>query len=88
MRFIVLTETWLHDYIYNNELLPTGYTIFRKDHSSKGGAVMVAVKSVLKSIYSAYCPDDLEVVSVTVHAHHTFMVCAVYIPPSSTSDYI
>ena len=85
--FIVLTETWLHDYIYNNELLPTGFTIFRKDRSSKGGGVMVAVKSILKSTQLT-APENLEVVTVTVCAHRSLTICAVYIPPNSTSDYI
>ena len=85
--FIVLTETWLHDYIYNNELIPSGYTIYRKDRNSKGGGVLVAVKSIFKSIQLT-SPDNLEVVAVTVHAHHSFTICAVYIPPNSTRDYI
>ena len=84
--FIVLTETWLHDYIYNNELIPSGYTIYRKDRNSKGGGVLVAVKSIFKSIQLT-SPDNLEVVAVTVHAHHSFTICAVYIPPNSTRAY-
>ena len=36
-KIIAITETWLHDYIYNGEILPTGYTIYRKDGSSRGG---------------------------------------------------
>ena len=74
-------------YIYNNELLPTGYAIYRKDHSSKGSDVMVAMKSILKSTHLT-APDDLEMVSVTVHTYHSFTICAVYITPSSMSDYI
>jgi len=42
---IAITESWLHDHIYNNEILLTGYTIYRKDRCSKGGGVMLAVKS-------------------------------------------
>ena len=85
--FIVLTETWLHDHIYSNELLPTGYTIYRRDRSSKGGGVMLAVKSALKSTQLTV-PDNLEVVTISVDAYHSFTICAVYIPPNSKNDYI
>ena len=85
--FIALTETWLHDHIYNNELLPTGYTIYRKDRSSKGGGVMLAVKSALKSTQLP-APDNLEVVTISVQAHCSLTICAVYTPPNSKNDYI
>ena len=47
----------------------------------------MAVKSIFKSTQLT-SPDHLEVVVVTVHAHHSFTICAVYIPPNSTRDYI
>ena len=45
---------------------------------------MMAVKSILKSTQLT-APDNFEVVTATVHAHRSFMICAAYIP---TSDYI
>ena len=81
--FIAITETWLQDNIYNNELLLTGYDIYRKDHRSKGGGVMLVVKSSIKSS-QLNAPDNLEVVTVSVHAHQSYITCAVYTPPSST----
>lgn len=54
-NFLVLTETWLHMDILDNELLDNRYTIFRTDrnpeNSSKslGGGVLIAIKKPLKS---------------------------------------
>jgi len=36
-------------HILDNEILPTGYAIFRNDHHSRGGGVMIAVKSNIPS---------------------------------------
>ena len=55
--------------------------------SSNGGGVMLAIKSVFKST-QLIAPDNLEVVSVSVLAHHNFTICAIYIPPSSKSNCI
>ena len=44
---IGISETWLTDNIYDNEILPTGYTIFRKDRPSRGGGVLLAVNNTI-----------------------------------------
>ena len=41
---IAVTETWLSDKIFNNEILPSNYSIIRRDRSSRGGGVLLAVK--------------------------------------------
>ena len=43
LDLIGLTETWLNEYIFDNEILPSNYTLFRKDHPSHGGGVLIAV---------------------------------------------
>ena len=84
---IVISETWLHDYIYNKEILSTGYTIYRKDRCSKGGGVMLAVKSTFKTTELA-SPDNLEIVTISVHSHHNLIICAVYLPPNYKTDHV
>ena len=54
--------------------------------SSKGGGVMLAI-TIFKST-QLIAPDNLEVVSVSVLAHHDFTICVIYIPPSSKSNCI
>ena len=39
-------ETWLHKKIDTLEILPNNYTVYRKDRSSKGGGVLLAIKKL------------------------------------------
>ena len=48
---------------------------------------MLAVKSVFKSTQLP-APDNLEVVTISVQAHCSLTICAVYTPPNSKNDYI
>jgi len=43
-HIIAISETWLKPHILDNEILPIGYTIFRNDHHSGRGGVLLAVK--------------------------------------------
>lgn len=54
--FIAITETWLHNNIDDNKLLPNSYNIHRKDRESRGGGVLLAVKSNI----SCFRRHDLE----------------------------
>jgi len=50
-----VTETWLTDSIYDQEILPTNFTIYHKDRDSRGGGVMIAVRN---NIHSELTPLD------------------------------
>ena len=43
------TETWLSNHIMDVEVIPSGFTIYRKDRSTRGGGVLIAVKSSIPS---------------------------------------
>ena len=68
-------ETWLHDSIFDGEILSYGYTIYRKDRSARGGGVLIAIEDSVSSsslLYNIYnisllyniSPTDLEVITV------------------------
>ena len=44
-----VTETWLNDSVTNNEIIPSNYQVYRMDRDSRGGGVMIAVKSSIPS---------------------------------------
>jgi len=46
---IAITETWLSSDYWDNEILPKGYTIFRKDRNSHGGGILLAVSNDIPS---------------------------------------
>ena len=85
-QVIGVTETWLSPCIYDNEILPSQYTIFRQDRSSRGGGVLLAIsKSISASPVSS--PPDLEAVSVVCDLNEPLTFCVVYVPPNATDRY-
>ncbi len=46
LDLVFVTETWLNDNIKNNEILPKGYNIVRKDRAAnqRGGGVFLAIR--------------------------------------------
>jgi len=73
--------------IFDLEILPTNYIIYRKDRSTRGGGVLIALEeSIPSSIIPS--PGDLEVISVRIQLNCSISICTVYIPPNSNDSYI
>ena len=82
-----VTETWLSDFIFDHEILPCGYSLYRKDRSSRGGGVLIAVSDLISSSLIP-SPPDLEVITVNVFCHNgPITFCTVYVRPNSEDDY-
>ena len=76
-----VTETWLRDDIESSEILPWGYTIYRKDRKSRAGGVLLAVKSCSFSTSREINFDtDLELVTVelTSKSNSKYLLCCCY----------
>ena len=82
---VAITETWLQDFIFDNEILPFNYTIYRNDRQSKGGGIMIALNNHLSS-KGISTPDDLELTAVYLHQYH-LTICVVYITPNTPIEY-
>ena len=91
---IYLTETWLSESIFDQEVLPTNYNIYRKDRPSRGGGVLIAIKdtipvSVISSNLSNNAP---EIIAVRLNLRKLIVCSCVYLPPcpsdSDTNDTI
>ena len=54
-----VTKSWLTNKIFDNEILPNGYALIRKDHGSRGGGVMLAISKSL-SYQVLVTPPSLE----------------------------
>ena len=76
----------MHMYIIIKEILPTGFTIYRKDRSTRGGGVLLAIRQHIPSILLP-SPDDLELLLIQVNSKTSFRVCLVYNPPNSDTNY-
>ena len=85
-NILCVTETWLSDSIFDYEILPTCYTLYRNDRNSRGGGVLVAVNdSIPSSLVSS--PSNLEIICVQLKLPCAFNLCTVYLPPNSDLSY-
>ena len=89
---VVVTETWLNDYIEDSEILPNGYNIFRLDRSggSRGGGLLLAAREDLSCSIK---PDlrsggEIMVCDLKIPGVHKIAVVAAYRPPDDSSSFI
>ena len=62
LAVIAVTETWLSQSIFDNEVLPNGYSVYRKDRQYRGGGgILIGTASHISSsfLYSQSDPDVL-----------------------------
>lgn len=87
---IMITESWLHDGIFDAELCDGKYIVFRKDRKSLGGGVMILCRPELQARRRAeWESDDPECMWVTLPAKVTGIcndihIALTYIPPNTT----
>ena len=84
VEVIAITESWLNDRIYDNEILPQNqYTISRLDRGSRGGGVMLGIKQdILSKVLPS--PHGLEVLTIQIGIRRPIILCLVYLQPSSS----
>ena len=84
-----ITESWLSDSIYNEEVLPHGYVIYRRDRPgpTRGGGVFIAVSQRISSKLIFISPT-IEMIAIELILHRHMIICCIYIPPQSSENYI
>ena len=80
---LIITETWLNDSIFNNEILPDNYTIYHRDRDSRGGGVLLAIRDCIPSKL-LFSSDNSKVITVQLCAPKPVVLCTAYLPPHST----
>jgi len=83
---LCITETWLSNGIFNNEILSKGYNIYRKDRDSRGGGVLLALRDHI-TCSQLPSPPDIEIITVLISTSNPFIISVVYIPPNSSDAY-
>lgn len=91
-KFIVITESWLNDSIFNAQIFDSRYTVFRKDRSTRqtrGGGLLLALLNEenmrAERLSHLETGDENLWVKVTIQGVCLF-ICIVYIPPSSKTN--
>jgi hypothetical protein len=85
LDIICLTETWLTEAVYSEEIIPTGYSLFRCDRKNRiGGGVLTAVKSNLSSrqIETNFNSLECVLIEITFTPQQTVLPINSYRPPS------
>ena len=90
LDIIAVTETWLNDSVSDNEILPSGYKIIRKDRvaDKRGGGVLLALRNNLmfNRIVSGnwFDHDRLEIIATELESVKSkkCLLCVCYRPPN------
>ena len=81
-----VSETWLNETIYDNEILPSNYTIYRNDRRSHGGDVLIAVSNSIPSkIIERY--TGIEMISFELELSPKLLIVCLYIPRNCSDEY-
>lgn len=94
---ICITETWLSDNTFNNELFPDCYNVVRCDRRfdavgrSRGGGVLLALNNSIQylCIDTSFLTETVPLVDVVICrcvSPFKFNICLVYIPPDVPVD--
>ena len=65
-EIVCITETWLSDAVFDNEIIPKNYSIYRKDRKSRGGGVLIAISDSI-SFNLIPSPNTLELIAVSIN---------------------
>ena len=84
---IAVTETWLSNSTFSNEILPLGYQVYRRDRPHTGGGVLIAVSSSFPSSLALSAPD-IELIVIKLDLFTPVLLCCVYLPPNPTEPVI
>jgi hypothetical protein len=79
----------LNDSFTDNEILPSGYVIYRQDRNSRGGGVLIAISIVIPStrLHSVLF-QSVEFIAINIFTKPKLLFCCVYNPPNSPDSYI
>lgn len=84
----VITETWLHELISNDDIVPPGYQLYRRDRGSRGGGVAVAVKDGVDVVTENQIADHESLFLKIKLKETAFHLCAVYRAPDSDERFL
>ena len=84
LDILLVAETWLSDILYDNEITPRGFCVYRRDRSSRGGGVAIFVRLQLcSSLFQSH--DTIEAISILISP--SLAVSCIYVPPSAEFPY-
>lgn len=84
----ILTETWLHSDICDEDLVPNSYKVYRRDRPSLGGGVAIILKTEIPVLILEQI-EDHESLCIEINSFgNKLIIFAVYRSPSSSPDFL
>lgn len=83
-----ITETWLNQNVLDNEFVPAGFTVYRRDRrNKKGGGVLIAVSNNIRSkLVLTHVFAEIITVELCLTPKSLYLSC-VYVPPNCSDVY-
>ncbi len=78
----------MHSNISDNEIVPAGYSVYRRDRINKrGGGILIAVSNHVRS-QLIHTHVNVEAISIelSLSPKNRYLPC-IYVPPNSDNDY-
>ena len=86
LDILIVNESWLRDFMPDNSILKK-YNIYRKDRSTRGGGVVIAIKDIYKSILIEN-DNTFEDLFVEVYIRQfKLLLITLYRPPKQNIDF-
>lgn len=79
----LLTETWLHAGVLDNEIVPPTYKILRCDRQTRGGGVAIVIKESISVTILPAIPEHESIFCKMDFYGNSIVVGVVYRPPSA-----
>ena len=79
-----ITETWLTDLIYDQEILPSNFTIYKQNRASRGGGVLIGVSNLIpaRRFITNSSSQVAEHMCIELLTNPPTLICCIYIPPN------
>ena len=87
---VAITETWLHNGVSDGEIFPDSYIVQRRDHKSRGGGVLLAIKSSSLCFRRCDLETECEILwcKIPVRGSTSYFFGVFYRPPNSDIEYL
>ena len=87
---VAITETWLHNGVSDGEIFPDSYIVHRRDRESRGGGVLLAIKSSSLCFRRCDLETECEILwcEIPVRGSTSYFFGVFYRPPNSDIKYL
>lgn len=87
VQVVAIVESWLTQGIHDNEILPNGYSIYRRDRNSRGGGILLCIHNSLPSkLIFSHC--RAEFLAVEICSNPSITIGLTYRSPNATDEQV